>query len=218
VLPFSLAQPHIFDIRTRPRTTSTVTGTKDMQMVNISLRVLSRPEVEKLPWIFKHLGLDFDERILPSIVNEVLKAVVAQYNAEQLLTMREKVSRQIKDTLHMRASEFNITLEDISITHLTFGKEFANAIEMKQVAQQDAERAKFVVLRSEQEKRAAVIRAEGEAEAARMISESLKQGQTLVELRRLEAAREIANTLARSKNVVYLPGSGTNMLMQIPNQ
>jgi prohibitin 1 len=55
-------------------------------MVNITLRVLSKPDVEQLPRIFRNLGLDWDERVLPSIGNEVLKAVVAQYQAEQLLT------------------------------------------------------------------------------------------------------------------------------------
>ena len=158
--------------------------------------------------------MDWDERILPSIVNEVLKAVVAQYNAEQLLTMREKVSRQIRDTLHLRAAEFHVHLEDISITHLTFGQEFANAIEAKQVAYQDAERQKFVVAKSEQEKKAAVIRAEGEAEAARLINKAVAAGPGLIELRRMEAVREVAATLARSKNIVFLP-NGNNALINL---
>ncbi len=72
--------------------------------------------------------------------------------------------------LEKRASEFNIILEDVSITHLMFSKEFTTAIESKQVAQQDAERQKFVVLKAEQEKKAAIIRAEGEGEAADLIS------------------------------------------------
>ena len=60
-------------------------------MVNISLRVLSRPVFEKLPEIYQTLGTDYEYRVLPSIGNEVLKAVVAQYNADQLLTQREQV-------------------------------------------------------------------------------------------------------------------------------
>lgn len=208
-----LQKPFIFDIRTRPHTFSSISGTKDLQMVNLTLRVLSRPEVTSLPNIFKTLGLEYDEKVLPSIGNEVLKAVVAQFNADQLLTERPHVSALVRDSLVRRAKDFNIVLDDVAITHLSYGAEFSKAVEQKQVAQQEAERSKFVVMKAEQERRAAIIRAEGESEAAKLISQATEAAGTgLIELRRIEASRENAATLSRSGNVWYLPKEN-NMLL-----
>ncbi|KAJ3337274.1 Prohibitin-1, subunit of the prohibitin complex (Phb1p-Phb2p) [Gonapodya sp. JEL0774] len=206
----------LMDVRTRPRNIATNTGSKDMQMVSLTLRVLHRPDYTQVPLIYQNLGLDYDERVLPSIGNEVLKAIVAQFDAGELITQRELVSHRIREDLMKRAKEFNIVLEDVSITHLTFGQDFTKAVEQKQIAQQEAERARFVVEMAEQEKQAAVIRAEGEAQAAELISNSLqKAGMGLVELRRIEASKEIAGTLANSKNVSYLPTGKGGMLFNI---
>ncbi|CAK9205203.1 unnamed protein product [Sphagnum jensenii] len=212
IIPW-LQKAFIFDIRTRPRSITSVTGTKDLQMVNLTLRVLTRPDPTKLPLIFKTLGTDYDERVLPSIGNEVLKAVVAQFDADQLLTDRPHVSSLVQAALIQRAQDFNLLLDDVAITHLSYGTEFSRAVEQKQVAQQEAERSKFVVAKTEQEKRAAIVRAEGESEAAKLISDAtLLAGTGLIELRRVEASRENSATLSKSRNVVYLPPSNHMLL------
>lgn len=85
------------------------------------------------PGIYTTLGIDYDDRVLPSITNEVLKAVVAQFDAGELITNRELVSARIDQELTKRAEQFGFILDDISITHLTFGREFTQAVELKQV-------------------------------------------------------------------------------------
>lgn len=206
-------RPIIYDVRARPNVIQSTSGSRDLQMVNIGLRVLTRPMPEKLPQIYRTLGTDFAERVLPSIIQETLKSVIAQYNASQLLTMREVVSRDIRRILTQRAQNFNIVLDDVSITNLTFSREYTSAVEAKQVAQQDAERAKFIVDKAQQDKQSAIIRAQGEAASATLIGQAIQQNPAFLTLRKIEAAREIAGTVAASANRVFL--SADSLLLNL---
>jgi prohibitin 1 len=216
-----LQVPIIMDIRARPRMIHSVTGSKDLQMVNISVRMLMRPDENRLSTIYSSLGSDYDDRVLPSLANEVLKAVVAQYRAEELLSKRGVVSSTIYTQLREKAEVFGILLDDVSITHLTFGTEFVRAIENKQVAHQEAETQQYVVLKADQERLAVILRAEGEAEAAKLISDAIhSSGKGLIEVRRIDTAKEVVSTLSKSRNpnITFLPSSGprgSSMLLDV---
>ncbi|KAF7488912.2 hypothetical protein SSS_03585 [Sarcoptes scabiei] len=141
---------------------------------------------------------------------------LAQFDAGELITQREVVSNKVSEDLTERASHFGLVLDDISLTHLTFGREFTAAVEMKQVAQQEAERARFLVEKAEHLKKASVISAEGDSQAASLLAKAFGDcGEALVELRRMEASEEIATALSKSRNVVYLP-PGQQTLLSLP--
>merc|ERR1711907_435280 len=204
-------RPTIFNVKYEPYLLRSMSGSRDLQMVDMQLRVLCRPNVDVLPTIFKKIGADYREKVLPSIVNEVLKSEVARHNATQLITNREQISAEIKKVLVSKATEFGIQVQDVSITHLAFSDDYMRAVEAKQVAEQEAQRSKYIVLKAEQEAMSIKIKAEGEAEAATQIGNAMKENPGFLQLRRIEAARDIATTVSKSANTVFLD-AGTLLL------
>jgi len=214
VIPI-IQTPVFFNVRMAPRVIQTETVTKDLQTIKLGVRVIFRPDSSMLPQLYQKYDLDYAKRLMPSF-GEGLKAVCAQYDAGELITQREVVSDEIRKALSTRADQFFITLDDIAITDLTFSTEFTAAVERKQIAQQEAERSKFIVEKSEQERLVKVTLAEGEAESARLIQEaSAKYGNAFIELKRIEAVIHMVELLKDSPNITYIPSEEINMLLNL---
>lgn len=118
------------------------------------------------------------------------------------MNQRDQVSLDILAMLKKRASYFCIHIDDVSITHLTFSHEFISAVEAKQAAYQDAERAKYLVEQAIQDKKSVIVLAEADAVAAELIGKTMNP--TYLELKRVDTAKKIAGILSMSSNRAFI--------------
>ncbi|CAG9832577.1 unnamed protein product [Diabrotica balteata] len=142
--------------------------------------------------------------------------IVVKFNAAQLITQRQQVSLLVRRELVERARDFNIILDDVFTTDLSFGKDYTAAVESKQIAQQEAQRAGFVVEKAKQERQQKIVQAEEEAEAAKMLGEAIGRNPGFLKLRKIRAAQNISRTIVNSQNKVYL--SGNSLMLNISDK
>ncbi|WP_414529858.1 prohibitin family protein [Nodularia chucula] len=148
---------------------------KDLQAVftDVSLNWHIIPEETNI--VFQNIGDEQDiiTKIINPAIQEVLKAVIAKYTAEEIVTKREEVKAGVDYTLTTRLHEYHIVVDDISLVHVNFSNQFNQAVEAKQIAEQDAKRADFIALKAAKEAAAKVNLAQGEAAANKLLRETL---------------------------------------------
>lgn len=113
------------------------------------------------------------ERIISPAVEEVLKAVMAKYTAEAIITERGMVKAEVDQALTERLLPYHIAVDDLSLVHIKFSERFREAVEAKQVAEQDAKQAEFTARKAAREAEAIANRAKGEATAQQLLKENL---------------------------------------------
>ena len=210
-----LYTPIIFSVRLNPVVIETKTPARDLQIVDITVRILEKPDEENLRQLYLDQRENYAQRILPNLTHETIKAVVSKYNPDQLITQRKNVSHEIRTGLVNKAKEFNIIIHDVAIINFEFSKEYRHAIENKQVSQQMAERTKFIVMKSEEQKKITVIKAEAESESAKIFNEAIsKYGDAFLELKKIDTSLNIINNISSNNNVTFMPNSG-NILYKI---
>ena len=172
------------EVRTLKYTKSTTSASKDLQTVSTEITVNYHPEPNAVHYLYKEVGLDYENRIIQPTVEEVVKQVTANYNAEELITKRPLVKADIEAEIAARLADFNIATEIVSITDFQFSILFAQAIESKVEAEQRALQAENDLKRIEVEARqfeaqsigiaeANIAEARGEAEAINIINQAL---------------------------------------------
>lgn len=138
---------------------------KDLQTVATTLAINYRVDTAKSYSIYKNIGAEYESVLVAPAVNEVLKAITAQYTAEESVTNRSLISDGLIQGLNEKLNSIGLYITDVNIINFDFSEAFITAIEEKQVAQQQ-------LLKAETEKQTAITNAEAEAETTRIKAEA----------------------------------------------
>lgn len=141
-------------------------STKDLQTVNTNVAVNYRIDPEKAIYLYKTVGNSYEEIVLIPAIKESIKSAIAQYNAEEITTNRTVVSESCLKAIQSKVEKYGIVIEDFNLTDFSFSEEYTKAIEEKQVAEQNLEKAKL-------EAEAKVAKAQGEADANNLLEQTL---------------------------------------------
>jgi len=217
VVPF---QDEVVDIevRTLKYEKETRSASKDLQTVETTVTVNYHPDKEAVHRLYKNLGLDYENRVIQPAIEETVKQVTANYNAEELITKRPLVKQDIESSIRDRLNKFEVVTEVISITDFEFSPLFAQAIESKVEAEQNALKAENDLRRIEVEARqreanaiglanANIAEAKGEAEAIAIINKALSENPNYLEW---------LKTQAWDGKLPLVVGEGGTPFIQIP--
>jgi regulator of protease activity HflC (stomatin/prohibitin superfamily) len=148
---------------------------QDLQNISLEVALNWHLDASKIYLVFQQIGNQnqiIDKIINPSL-SEVIKSVTAQYTAEEMITQRSQVKTEVDTKLCDRLENYHILMDDLSFLNIHFSDRFQEAVEAKQIAEQEARRAGFIAQKALKKAEAKVNLAKGEAEANRLLQASL---------------------------------------------
>ncbi len=168
---------------------------KDLQTVSSTLAVNYRLISDKSPDMYKNVGIEYQTVLMTPVVQECFKSVTANYTAEQLITERQKVGDEVKEALEEKLNDYGIYIEKFNIVNFDFSEEFNNAIEAKQVAEQN-------LLKTKTEQEQAIVVANAQAEQ-KVISAKAEAEAILAEAQAQADANKLLEQSLTNKVIAY---------------
>lgn len=156
----------IVNIKVQKLEIETESSSKDLQTIQTDIAVNYRIESKKATNLYKTVGNDYEITVLDPAIKESIKATIAKYTAEEVITKRAEVSDKCMEGLQEKVDKYGIVIDNFNITNLSFSEEYSKAIEEKQVAQQKLEKAKL-------EAEARIVEAEATNTANALLKQSL---------------------------------------------
>lgn len=163
----------VFNARVQNQEVEASSASKDLQDVNATVSLNFRINSDEATNIYRDLGIDYNETIVYPRLQESVKSVTARYTAEEIITKRPEVRENIFEAIDSKLKDEFFVIDDINIVNIQFSEEFTRAIEDKQLAQQNALKAKNDLERIKIEAEQRIVKAESEAEAQRALQRSI---------------------------------------------
>jgi regulator of protease activity HflC (stomatin/prohibitin superfamily) len=183
IRPPVISKVDVYDVTVQKFEVPAQSATKDLQDLNASFAINFRLDPERIVDVRRTQGTleNIVSKIIAPQTQEAFKTAAALRTAEQSITQRSELKRDFDTALKERLAKYDVIVLDTSVVNIRFSEDFAKAVEEKQVAEQRAQRAVYVAQEAEQQAQADINRAQGRAEAQRLLAETLKaQGGELV--------------------------------------
>lgn len=163
----------LIDCRTKKVEVNNGAASKDLQDVNLKIVVNYSVNKDYANKLYQSVGVDYEAVVVSPAILESIKSVAAKYTAEELITKRQEVSGLMFETLSVRLKDRGFTIVDLSITDLNFSDAYNQAIEQKQVAQQNAQKAQYELEQAKVENERKIENAKAEAEVMKLQNQEI---------------------------------------------
>lgn len=158
-LPYPIEHVTKMNIKTQKEQQDATAASRDLQTVTTTMALNYHLTPDTARKVFQTVGTSYATVMIDPIIQEAVKSITAGYNADELITNRPAVEKALNDRLTDKLTDRGITVDNVSIVNFQFSKSFDDAIEQKQVAQQNAQKATYDLQRAQQEAQAQDVQA-----------------------------------------------------------
>lgn len=189
--PPLISRIDVYDVTVQKFEVPAQSSTKDLQYLSASFAINFRLDPTRVVTIRRTQGTlqNLVAKVIAPQTQEAFKIAAARRTAEESITLRNELKEDFDRALAARLDKYDIIILDTSVVDLQFSDEFARAVEEKQIAEQSAQRAVYIAKEAQQEAQAEINRAQGKAEAQRLLAETLKAagGELVLQKEAIEA-------------------------------
>ena len=212
-----IEEPTVYDVKVKTYTMSAVSFegeirgddalqalTADGQNVYLDISIRYHPDMKRLVNLHKEIGVDYANKVIRPQVRSVVRLVVSAFPVIDVYSaQRMKIQGEVEKQLASALLRNYITLDEVLLRNVRFTDEFQKAIENKQIAQQEAQRMKYVLERQEQEKKRKIIEAEGEAESLRLKGRALAENPALIQYEYVKLLSPNIQAIITDQNTIF---------------